>query len=72
MFTEILFKTILNKYIKKIKTFITLTCLPENAHKLLDKNFTIKTFNTNLVIFDQAFIGRGARKQANPWCRGVV
>lgn len=50
MFTEILFKTILNKYIKKIKTFISLTCLPENAHKLLDTNFTIKTFNTNLVI----------------------
>lgn len=41
MFTEILFKTILNKYIKKIKTFVTLTCLPENAHKLLDTNFTI-------------------------------
>lgn len=72
MFTEIIFKTILKKYTKKIKTFITLTCLPENSHKLLDTNFKIKTFIKNLVIFDQAFIGRGARQQAKPWCRGVV
>lgn len=46
--------------------------LTGNSHNLFDKNVTIKTFNINLVVFDLAFIGRGARKQVNPWCRGAV